>query len=188
MKYTEFLERVVHVGMERAREEYRTPEDEHALEGAMEGLKACLGGKEKEELWGVVMDSGFVSYVSGGDEIYRVNNFNDSGPGSLREAVSRGRRIVVFDVSGDVNLRRVLKVPATGKIVGEEVYKGAMVEWVEWVRQVFASVSIDDEGEVRLPARALAAYDAVCILDWSKGKAFIEKEKSTEIVEDDISF
>ena len=36
--------------------------------------------------------------------IYHVTNLNDSGPGSFRDAVSKGNRIVVFDVGGYVNL------------------------------------------------------------------------------------
>lgn len=37
-----------------------------------------------------------------GKPIYRVTNLNDTGPGSFRDAVSRGDRFVVFDVAGTI--------------------------------------------------------------------------------------
>jgi len=37
-------------------------------------------------------------------EIYHVTNLKDSGPGSFRDAVSKGNRIVVFDVAGYIDL------------------------------------------------------------------------------------
>jgi hypothetical protein len=55
---------------------------------------------------------GFGGSTRGGEgqPVYRVTNLNDTGPGSLREAVSQGNRQVVFAIAGDIQLKRDIYV------------------------------------------------------------------------------
>ena len=55
---------------------------------------------------------GFGGYTPGGrgGEVYEVTSLEDSGPGTLRDAVSTGHRTVVFRVSGYIDLKSALQI------------------------------------------------------------------------------
>src|SRR5580700_9670434 len=55
---------------------------------------------------------GFAAHTTGGrgGAVYHVANLNDSGPGSFRDAVSQPNRMVVFDVGGDIDLKKAVTV------------------------------------------------------------------------------
>lgn len=57
-----------------------------------------------------------------GGVIYYVTNLNDSGPGSLREGLqsTKGKRVIVFDVAGVIELKRKIQVVHPGvTVLGE---------------------------------------------------------------------
>jgi pectate lyase len=64
---------------------------------------------------------GFGAFAIGGrgDAVYHVTTLNDSGPGSFRDAVSRPRRTVVFDVAGIIHLAARVSVASNITIAGQ---------------------------------------------------------------------
>jgi uncharacterized protein YjdB len=65
---------------------------------------------------------GFAKYITGGrgGQIRKVTNLNDSGPGSFREAASfKGPSIIVFEVSGTIELKSNVTVPDNTTIAGQ---------------------------------------------------------------------
>jgi hypothetical protein len=72
----------------------------------------CGGGLASPRSAQAARYEGFGATTRGGagGPVVRVTNLQDSGPGSLREALARGDRTIVFDVGGEILLERRLEV------------------------------------------------------------------------------
>lgn len=65
---------------------------------------------------------GFGKYTTGGrgGKVFIVYNLNDKGPGSFREAAeTKGKRIIVFAVSGTIHLETKLSIKGDATIAGQ---------------------------------------------------------------------
>jgi len=125
-------------------------------------------------------------YATGGrgGEIYHVTNLNDSGVGSLRDALSKSNRIVVFDVSGVIELKSAIKSFASNLTVAGQTAPGSGITVknyyvsfhgdnviVRFMRFRPGSSTLSDMDGVGSHAKTLHIYDHIST-SWSSDELF----------------
>ncbi|KAF5242266.1 hypothetical protein FANTH_8714 [Fusarium anthophilum] len=110
---------------------------------------------------------GFGRYAVGGrqGEVHKVTNLNDSGTGSLRDAVSKPNRIVVFDVGGVIKISERIVVSKNIYIAGQTAPGGGIVVYGNGWSLSNANDSIVRYITIRMGKGGTSGKDAIGIAD-----------------------
>ena len=104
----------------------------------------------------------FATGGRGGDVVY-VTNLNDSGPGSLREAVSRPHRTVVFDVGGVIHITNRIVISPHVTIAGQTAPGDGITIYGNGISFSGANHSITRHLRIRMGVRGDRGKDAVAV-------------------------
>ncbi|WPV65303.1 T9SS type A sorting domain-containing protein [Chitinophaga sp. LS1] len=108
---------------------------------------------------------GFGRFATGGrgGDVYIVTNLNDSGSGSLRDAVSQPNRIVVFEVGGIINIDTRIVVSQNITIAGQTAPGDGIVVYGNGMSYSNASNTITRYLRVRMGVNGDSGKDALGI-------------------------
>ena len=116
--------------------------------------------------------------------VYHVTNLNDSGTGSFRDAISQPNRIIVFDVSGVINLKSGLVFSKNLTIAGQTAPGSGIVIYGKRVSFTGASDIIVRYLRIRMGKNGEGGKDAAgiangsnmifdhCSVSWGKDETF----------------
>ncbi|SFE52401.1 Por secretion system C-terminal sorting domain-containing protein [Chitinophaga sp. CF118] len=93
-------------------------------------------------------------------EVYIVNNLNDTGPGSFRDAVSQPGRFIVFSVGGIIRLQSAVAVAANITIAGQTAPGDGIVLFNKRVTFTNSNNTICRFLRIRLGATGNSGQDA----------------------------
>ncbi|CAG9988578.1 unnamed protein product [Clonostachys byssicola] len=108
---------------------------------------------------------GLGRYAKGGrtGSVYKVTNLNDSGTGSLRDAVSQSNRIVVFTVGGVINISSRIVVKSGVYIAGQTAPGGGITVYGDGWSWSDANDSIVRYIRIRMGKGGTSGKDAITI-------------------------
>lgn len=112
---------------------------------------------------------GFGAQATGGrgGTVYIVTNLNDSGPGSLRDAVSKPNRIVTFAVGGMINIKQRIVVSSRVTIAGQTAPGQGITVFGNGLSYSGASNTITRYIRFRMGTSGDAGKDAITIANGS---------------------
>jgi hypothetical protein len=110
---------------------------------------------------------GFGRFATGGrgGEVYHVTNLNDSGTGSLRDAISQPNRIVVFDVGGVIKITSRLVFKNNQTIAGQTAPGGGITIYGDGTSFSSASNTIVRYVRFRMGLIGTSEKDTVTMAD-----------------------
>ena len=150
---------------------------------------ACLAGAVADELIAFPGAEGYGRFARGAragenPTVYHVTNLNDSGKGSLRDAVSQPNRIVVFDVAGVIRIKSPLVFSKNLTIAGQTAPGSGIVIYGERTSFAGASDIIVRYLRIRMGMSGRGQNDAAgiangsnmifdhCSISWGKDETF----------------